>query len=57
MYGIRIKGNKDLRRLLTDYGFSSGVMRKEYPLTGYYEIGYDEERKEVVRKSIRGVSQ
>ena len=41
LFGIGFKGNKDLRRILTDYGFYGHPLRKDFPLTGYVELGYD----------------
>ena len=48
MYGIAFKDNPDLRRILTDYGFSGYPLRKDFPLTGYVELRYDDELKRVV---------
>lgn len=48
MYGITFADHPDLRRLLTDYGFSGHPFRKDFPLTGYVELRYDEEQKRVV---------
>lgn len=42
MFGIAFRGNKDLRRVLTDYGFIGHPLRKDFPLTGFYEIYYNE---------------
>lgn len=47
-YGIGFTGHPDLRRILTDYGFEGHPMRKEFPLTGYEEVRYDEGLKRVV---------
>jgi len=44
MFGIFVLGNEDLRRLLTDYGFEGFPLRKDFPLTGYLQIRYDEEK-------------
>ena len=48
MYGICFLGNKDLRRILTDYGFLGYPLRKDFPLTGYVEIRYDDMMKGVI---------
>lgn len=50
--GIFFEGNKDLRRLLTDYGFQGHPLRKDFPLTGYYEVRYDELEKRVLYESV-----
>lgn len=52
LYGIPFSGNSDLRRLLTDYGFSGHPLRKDFPLTGYVELRYDEEQKRVVYEPV-----
>ena len=52
LFGINFEGHKDLRRLLTDYGFEGYPLRKDFPLTGYVEVKYDEEKKRVLYKPI-----
>ena len=53
MYGILFAGHPDLRRLLTDYGFDGHPLRKDFPLTGYYEVRYDDEKKRVVYEPVK----
>ena len=52
MYGVIFAGNKDLRRILTDYGFEGHPFRKDFPLTGYQELRYSEEDKRVVYEPV-----
>jgi NADH-quinone oxidoreductase subunit C len=53
MYGIMFAGHPDLRRLLTDYGFEGHPLRKDFPLTGFVEVRYDDERKRVVYDPVK----
>ena len=53
MYGVMFSDHPDLRRLLTDYGFEGHPLRKDFPLTGFVETRYDEERKRVVYDSVK----
>jgi NADH-quinone oxidoreductase subunit C len=53
LYGILFTGHPDLRRILTDYGFDGHPLRKDFPLTGFVEVRYDEERKRVVYEPVR----
>jgi NADH-quinone oxidoreductase subunit C len=53
LYGILFSGHPDLRRILTDYGFSGHPLRKDFPLTGHVEVRYDDERKRVVYEKVR----
>lgn len=53
LFGIPFSGQPDLRRILTDYGFVGHPMRKDFPLTGYVEVRYDEERKEVINEPVK----
>ncbi|NCP18037.1 MAG: NADH-quinone oxidoreductase subunit C [Erythrobacter sp.] len=52
MYGVVFAGNPDLRRILTDYGFEGHPFRKDFPLTGYVELRYSEEKQRVVYEPV-----
>ncbi|MDG1126398.1 MAG: NADH-quinone oxidoreductase subunit C [Hellea sp.] len=52
MFGILFDEHPDLRRLLTDYGFEGYPLRKDFPLSGFVEVRYDEERKSVVYEDV-----
>ena len=53
MYGVLFSGNQDLRRILTDYGFTGHPQRKDFPLTGYVELRYSEEEKRVKYEPVQ----
>jgi NADH-quinone oxidoreductase subunit C len=53
LYGVAFDGLEDHRRILTDYGFEGHPLRKDFPLTGYVEVRYDEDRKEVIYENVR----
>ena len=53
LFGIHFEGHPDLRCLLTDYGFKGHPLRKDFPLTGYVEVRYDDERKRVVYEDVQ----
>jgi len=52
LYGILFSGHPDLRRLLTDYGFEGHPLRKDFPLTGFFEVRYDDAVKRVVYEPV-----
>src|SRR5512146_290503 len=53
LYGVYFADHPDLRRLLTDYGFEGHPLRKDFPLTGYVELRYDDELKRVVYEPVK----
>ncbi|HSM95257.1 MAG TPA: NADH-quinone oxidoreductase subunit C [Rhizomicrobium sp.] len=57
MYGVTFADHPDLRRLLTDYGFSGFPLRKDFPLTGFVELRYDDEQKRVVYQPVKLVQE
>ena len=52
MYGISFKDHPDLRRILTDYGFEGHPLRKDFPLSGFSQVRYDDTEKRVVRENV-----
>ncbi len=57
MYGVAFTDHPDMRRILTDYGFSGYPLRKDFPLTGYVELRYDDELKRVVYQPVQLVQE
>jgi NADH-quinone oxidoreductase subunit C len=57
MYGVPFEDHPDMRRILTDYGFSGYPLRKDFPLTGYVELRYDEDLKRVVYQPVQLVQE
>jgi NADH-quinone oxidoreductase subunit C len=53
LYGVLFTGHPDMRRLLTDYGFEGHPLRKDFPLTGFVEVRWDDEAKRVVYDKVR----
>ncbi|AZO46524.1 MAG: NADH-quinone oxidoreductase subunit C [Mesorhizobium sp.] len=52
LYGVLFSGHPDLRRILTDYGFEGHPLRKDFPLTGFVEVRYDDEAKRVIYEPV-----
>lgn len=57
LYGVLFAGHPDLRRILTDYGFSGHPLRKDFPLTGHVEVRYDDDQKRVVYEPVKLVQE
>ncbi|PKP76326.1 MAG: NADH-quinone oxidoreductase subunit C [Alphaproteobacteria bacterium HGW-Alphaproteobacteria-3] len=57
MYGVLFSDHPDLRRILTDYGFNGYPLRKDFPLTGYVEVRYDDDEKRVVYEPVKLVQE
>ena len=53
LYGVIFTGHPDMRRLLTDYGFEGHTLRKDFPLTGFVEVRYDDQEKRVLYEPVR----
>jgi NADH-quinone oxidoreductase subunit C len=53
LYGVLFSGHPDMRRILTDYGFEGHPLRKDFPLSGFVEVRYDDEQKRVVYDKVR----
>jgi NADH-quinone oxidoreductase subunit C len=53
LYGVIFVGHPDMRRLLTDYGFDGHPLRKDFPLTGFVEVRYDDQEKRVIYETVR----
>ncbi len=53
LYGVLFTGHPDMRRILTDYGFEGHPLRKDFPMTGFVEVRYDDEQKRVVYDKVR----
>lgn len=52
LFGVYFQGNRDLRRILTDYGFSGYPLRKDFPLTGFHEVIFDDRKQQVIYQSV-----
>ena len=52
LFGVFFQNHPDLRRILTDYGFQGHPLRKDFPLSGYVEVSYDEKLKRVISQPL-----
>jgi len=52
LYGVYFSNHNDLRRILTDYGFNGFPLRKDFPLNGYVELRYDEEKQHLAYEPV-----
>jgi NADH-quinone oxidoreductase subunit C len=53
MFGIKFNGNFDLRRILTDYGFNGHSLRKDFPISGFKELYFDDSNKRLLGEAIQ----
>jgi NADH-quinone oxidoreductase subunit C len=53
LFGVIFSGHPDLRRIMTDYGFEGHPLRKDFPMTGFVEVRYDDEQKRVIHEPVR----
>ena len=53
LFGILFEGHHDLRRILTDYGFEGHPLRKDFPMSGFVQVRYDDAQKRVVNEPVR----
>jgi len=53
MFGVYFSNNPDLRRLLTDYGFTGFPLRKDFPLTGFFEVRYEDEIQQILYEPVQ----
>jgi len=57
LFGVVFSGHPDLRRIMTDYGFDGHPLRKDFPMTGFVEVRYDDEQKRVVNEPVKLVQE